>query len=508
MKLFYRICTSVVMGAAAMVTLPAQTFTTIFNFGGTNGASPAAALVQGTDGYLYGTTSGGGITGLNCGQFGGCGTVFKITPNGTLTTLYSFCSFSQCPDGAGPSAPLVQTTNGEFYGTTSVGGSPSYCTSTYFVPGCGTVFKMTPSGLLTTIYSFCSQVACADGAQPMAGLVQGMSGVLYGTTSSGGANNGGTIFKITPDGTLTTLYSFCSVSGCADGEFPLAGLVQATNGDLYGTASAGGSYASCASFNPFGSGCGTVFRLTPSGTLKTLYSFCAQSGCADGAVPGAGLVQATNGDLYGTTPNGGTGTGCGRFGCGTVFEITSGGALTTLYSFRGSADGGNPHAGLIQATDGNLYGTNNFTFPTIFKITPAGSLTTLSRIPVPPSFSGGFYPALVQDTNGGLYGTTPLGTDLRFCFGGCGTIYSLSVGLGPFVRLQPASGEVGGPVDILGNNLTGATSVSFNGSPATFRVVSHSLITTNVPPGATTGSVEVTTPSGTVVSNVSFRVRQ
>ena len=510
MKLFSRIYTTAMLCAATAIILPAQTYTTLFSFGGTNGLSPAA-LVQSTDGYLYGTTFGGGINGSTgpCASIDGCGTVFKITPNGTLTTLYSFCGFSQCPDGAVPNAPLVQAVNGDFYGTTSGGGSSSYCTSAYYyyAPGCGTVFKMTASGLLTTIYNFCSQVACADGAVPMAGLVRGSDGVLYGTTTSGGANNAGSIFKITLDGNLTTLYSFCSLSGCADGEVP-AGLVQATNGDLYGTTSQGGSSTYCASVNPFASTCGTVFRITPSGTFTTLYSFCAQSGCADGFFPNGGLVQATNGRLYGTTAEGGiTGTiACFFSGCGTVFKITSSGALTTVYSFTGEDDGEQPESGLIQATDGNLYGTTDqvlflspdYFWPTIFKVTPAGSLTTLVAFPagtVGPS-------ALVQDTNGYFYATTDSGGTA-----GAGTIYRLSVGLGPFVKLQPASGEESDPVDILGNNLTGATAVSFNGTPASFKVISNALIQANVPSGATTGKVRVRIPGGTLVSDVSFQVR-
>jgi uncharacterized repeat protein (TIGR03803 family) len=281
-------------------------------------------------------------------------------------------------------------------------------------------------------------------------------------------------------------------------------LVQAPNGEFYGTTVGGGSSPYCASVNPFGTGCGTVFKVTPSGTLTTLYNFCAQSGCADGVGPYAGLVQATNGRFYGTTALGGI---C-YSPCGTVFAITSSGTLRTLYDFTGGSDGASPYSGLIQATDGNLYGTTTGTSsPTIFKITPAGSFTMLSDLYVPPDFFGGYYPAPVQDTNGDIYGTTPLGTDLGFCFGGCGTIYSLSAGLGPFIKLQPASGAVGERVDILGSNLTGATAVSFHGTPAIFKVVAKTLIQAKVPSGATTGKVQVTTPRGTLASDVNFEVQ-
>src|ERR1035441_9232070 len=170
---------------------------------------------------------------------------------------------------------------------------------------------------LTTIHRFCSQSGCPDGYYPLAGLVQATNGGLYGTTSGGGTDSAGTIFKITPGGTLTTLYSFCPQTNCTDGAGPQAGLVQAANGDLYGTSSFGGAHGS-----------GTIFKITPGGTLTSLYNFCSQSGCTDGQYPDAGLVQAANGDLYGTTQGGGA-----QFGRGTIFKITPGGTLTTLYDF-------------------------------------------------------------------------------------------------------------------------------------------------------------------------------
>src|ERR1039457_6208053 len=185
----------------------------------------------------------------------------------TLTTIHRFCSQSGCPDGLQLVAGLVQATNGDLYGTMSGGATNS----------AGTIFKITPGGTLTTLYSFCSQTNCTDGGVPYTGLVQAANGDLYGTTQVGGANDGGTAFKITPSGTLTTLYSFCSQTNCADGAYPYAGLVQLANGDLYGTTYSGGN-----NYN------GTVFKITPTGTLTTLYSFCSQTNCADGAYPYAG----------------------------------------------------------------------------------------------------------------------------------------------------------------------------------------------------------------------------
>ncbi len=477
-------------------TAQAQTFTTIFSFNGSNGADPVAGLLQGTDGNLYGITGSSSIS---------YGTVFKITPGGTETTLYTFCTQTNCPDGSDPRAGLVQAGNGSLYGTTFAGGTGTFCSFSF---GCGTVFRITLDGTLTTLYNFASQ--SGDGVFPGAGLVQASNGNLYGTTSGGGANGGGTVFEITPDGTLTTLYSFCSQSDCTDGGSPWGALVQATNGSLYGTTSYGGATnSSLCSY----SSCGTVFKITPSGTLTTLYSFCSQAGCTDGNYPTAGLVQAIDGNLYGTTYTGGANDGCFLGTCGTVFKITPTGTLTTLYSFCSQSnctDGENPWVGLIQATDGNLYGTtpyggaNGPDDGTIFKITPGGTLRTLYSFCSQYGCTDGSWPlALVEDTNGSLYGTTDSGGAI-----GYGTVFSLSMGLAPFVETQPTLGPVGIPVKILGTNLTGATSVTFNGTPAVFNVLSPSLIGARVPAGATTGTVQVVTPGGTLSSNVPFRVRQ
>src|ERR1039457_1003185 len=341
-----RACAVLVLCATTAIALPAQiaTLTTIHRFcsqsGCPDGANPWAGLVQATNGGLYGTTYYGGTN--------SAGTIFKITPGGTLTTLYSFCPQTNCTDGFGPQAGLVQAANGDLYGTNGGGANSS-----------GAGFKITPSGTLTTLYSFCSQGVypyCTDGLNPDAGLVQAANGDLYGTTAGGGANSRGTVFKITPGGTLTTLHSF----NYTDGEGPIAGLVQATNGDLYGTTGGGGA-----------KGYGTVFKITPSGALTMVYSFCSQTNCADGANPWAGLVQAANEDLYGTTNSGGAN---GDYGFGTVFKITPSGTLTTLYSFcsqTNCTDGEGPGAGLVQAANGDFYGTTvrggNTGYGTVFK---------------------------------------------------------------------------------------------------------------------------------------------
>jgi len=478
-----------VLCAMAALDLSAQTFTTLFSLDVTDGAEPAAGLVQATNGDLYGTTFLGGAGTGSC-IFGGlgCGTILQIMPTGTLVALHSFCSLSDCSDGVAPFGGLVQAANGDLYGTTTEGGAN----------GGGTVFKITPSGTLTTLYSF------ARGSYPSAGLVQAANGDLYGTTSYGGAIAPyGTVFKITPSGSLTTLYSFCSQPGCVDGDLPVAGLIQATNGDFYGTTFDGGANGSY----------GTIFKITPSGTLTTLYSFCSQPGCTDGAFPYAGLVQGSDGSLYGAAAGGGVDNCPDSLvppGCGTIFKITPSGELTTLYSFcsqTGCTDGTYPHGGLVQATNGDFYGTTGFGgasgYGTVFKVTPVGSLTTLYSFCSQSNCTDGSVPesSLLQATNGNFYGTTSAGGDE-----GAGTIFSLSVGLGPFVETQTNSGRVGAAVKILGSDLTGATSVTFNGTPAAFTVASRYSITTTVPSGATTGKVEVVTPSGTLSSNVAFQV--
>jgi uncharacterized repeat protein (TIGR03803 family) len=255
-------------------------------------------------------------------------------------------------------------------------------------------------------------------------------------------------FKITSQGVLTVLHSFDN----ADGAAPLAPLVEAANGKFYGTASNGGANAAG----------GTVFELTPSGAFTLLYSFCAQTSCTDGNSPFAGLIQAVGENFYGVTIGGGSVDCTGHAavaGCGTVFKMTPDGAVTTIYDF--------------DKTDGEA----------------------------PVS-------ALVQHTNGIVYGVTDSGaTNRSTCIFGCGTVFSETVGAKPFVAMLPASGAVGAAIDILGTDLTGATSVTFNGVAAEFSVASATEIKTTVPAGATTGTVEVVTPTQTLKSNVQFRVR-
>jgi len=397
---------------ASAIASRAQSFTSLVSFDEANGDNPYSALVQGANGNFYGTTAS---------EYGtGYGTVFEMTPAGDVTTLYNFCSLTNCIDGAYPVSGLTQARNGNFYGTTNAGGINDY----------GTVFEITPAGRLTTLYSFCSQTNCADGIYPVAGLVQATNGNFFGTTAYDGANGGGTIFEITAAGKLTTLYSFCSQTNCADGEIPFGTLIQAKNGSFYGTTYSGGANRNY----------GTVFELSWAGGVTTLYSFCSQTNCADGDSPYGGLVQAANGYFYGATANGGTSTGsCDGYGCGTVFEISAAGKLTTLYNFCSKAncvDGEIPTTGLLQARDGNLYGTTAYGGTnclshgsysgcgTVFEITPTGKFTSLHSF---DSTDGSNPQAPVfQATDGTFYGTTLEGGSGSACTGGCGTVFSFS----------------------------------------------------------------------------------
>jgi uncharacterized repeat protein (TIGR03803 family) len=448
---------------------PAQTFNTLTSFDGTDGAALESTVVQGTNGNFYGTTTAGGLYGmLGCSPCLSGGTIFEITPGGSLTTLYNFCAQPNCIDGSGPSSALVETSNGTFWGVTNGGGANGY----------GTVFKIAPGGTPVTMHSFDN----TDGAYAV-GLMQGSDGNFYGTTEGGGLEQyAGTIFKITPAGVFTTLHKFCSEKNCRDGSTPYVGLVQARDGNFYGTTISGGPYG------------GVIFKITAGGKYTVVNNLGV---FGDGCYPSSVMVQATDGYLYGTF------SGCGVNNGGTFFKMTTGGELTNLYEFCiGCADGRGPAGTFVLATDGNFYGTTNGGLgdqdSTIFQMTPAGTLTTLYTF----DDSGNSIPAgLIQATNGTLYGTTYRGGT-----GGDGMIFSLSVGLGPFAQTLPTSGKVRSSVLILGNNLTGTTGVSFNGTAATFTVENDTEIKTTVPAGATTGYVTVSTPTGVLSSNVPFGV--
>jgi uncharacterized repeat protein (TIGR03803 family) len=291
-------------------------------------------------------------------------------------------------DGYDCVAGLVRDKNGNLYGTTHAGGASLS----------GTVFKVTPAGTETLIYSF---TGGADGSTPEAGLLQDAQGNLYGTTSGGGAHHFGTVFKVTQAGVEKVLHSF---AGGKDGAGPYAGLVRDKKGNFYCTTAGGGA-----------NGAGTVFKMTPTGTVTVLHSF--QLGRKDGWWPKAGLVLDASGNLYSTTFEG------GAFGKGTVFEVTPTGTHKILYSFGRDPDGNQVYAGLVTDGQGNLYGTTSAGGTsgsgTIFKVTPSGKETILY------SFKGtdgrAPYAALVRDVQGNFYGTTSGGGAHGF-----GTVFKLT----------------------------------------------------------------------------------
>jgi uncharacterized repeat protein (TIGR03803 family) len=391
-------------------TAHAQTLTTLANFNGTNGSYPSTQLVatkythhwvQHTNGNFYGTAPfGGSNTTANGGL--GAGTVFQVTPSGALTVIYNFCSIggSACTDGSTPQGALALGTDGNLYGTTYLGGAH----------GVGTVFKITTSGALTTLYNFGSQANNADGANPYGALTLGNDGNLYGNTFAGGAKNDGAAFKITCGGSLTVLHSF---SG-SDGANPEGDMLQASNGNFYGVTLTGGNSTSS----------GTLFEMTTSGSLTTLWDFCSTVNCNDGSSPNVPLAQDSLGDVYGTS------AGNGANSQGTIFTYTWWGGFHTIYHFcalSNCTDGSQPIGGPIVASDFNIYGTTAtggaHNAGSVYQFTPWHQLTTLYSFCSKTNCADGETPesALVQGTNGQFYGTTSFGGTSNE-----GTAYQLS----------------------------------------------------------------------------------
>jgi uncharacterized repeat protein (TIGR03803 family) len=403
-----------------------------------DGYNPLGGLVRDEAGNLYGTTYAGGST------FGtydnGAGTVFKVDTTGHETVLHNFCSIKNCADGQLSYAGLILDSPGNLYGTTSQGGANNW----------GTVFKIDMNGKESVLYNFCSAANCADGQLPYAGLIRDDAGNLYGTTTYGGANNGGTVFKLDAAGHETVLYSFCSATNCTDGQLPYAGLIQDADGNLYGTTYGGGAIGA-ANFQG-----GTVFKLDTAGHETVLYSFCSAANCTDGKQPYAALVMDSTGNLYGTTSGGGA-HGSNTLG-GTVFELDSSGHETVLYSFCSTGgvqctDGGMPLGGLVLDSAGNLYGTASFGganvlisgsgVGVVFRVTIKGKETVLYNFCSALNCSDGFLPyaGLIQDADGNLYGTTSAGGIFDpNCAGeySCGTVFKLAPGSADlFLRIRP-----------------------------------------------------------------------
>lgn len=471
------------IGASAQTV----TFSDLTGIGtGGTGWEPYSSITQATDGNFYGTATNG--------IFGGGGNIFRMTPSGDITNLYTFmCGRSSCVNGAAPQTPPILGSDGNLYGVTAGGGHGS-CGSG------GIVYKLTLAGNLTVLYNFSN--TCSDGSWPN-GIILASDGNFYGTTVYGGVGGlPGTIFKITPSGKYTQLYSFCAQANCTDGEKPFYPPVQGNDGNFYGAANDGGTQ-----------GGGVIYKVTASGQYSVIYNFCysQQTGaCVEGSYPNA-IAKDAEGNFIGTASG-------GTSGYGIIFKITPDGQYSVLHNFAPDGVLGWPGTQLTLASDGNLYGTlmgggSGSWAPkalgAIYRVTSEGDFTPLYRFCQCGSGTG-FTPldSVFQGTDGNFYGTTAYGgigpdTDEDW---GYGTVFQYASGLGPIVETVPAIGKAGKQVLILGNHLTGTTSVNFNGMPADFTVESDAYIKATVPTGATSGTVSVVTPNGALNSNPQFVV--
>jgi uncharacterized repeat protein (TIGR03803 family) len=434
--------------AITAVPLRSQTYQDLYDFNcSTGGCNPfdSGQLTQGADGNLYGTTTDDNTT-------SGFGTIFMVTPSGTHTQLVQFNG----TNGGDPIAGLTLASDGNFYGTTAAGGS-----------GYGTVFRFTPPATLTVLHVF----NFTDGYSPEGAPVEAKDGNLYGATYPG------TTYRITlPAGTYKQLPN--NTPG-----FTFDPLLLASDGNLYGTTFNGG---------PGGSGPGTVFRMTTAGAIKVIHNFTDTGN--DGAFPDSPLTQAADGNLYGTTHDGGANNS------GEVFKLTLAGNFTTLHSFDAytgtfdlNNDGGGPVAGLLVASDGNLYGANSlggaFGNGTLFRITTGGSFTKLFDFGT--GIDSGPQPlaTLVEHTNGIYYGVTD-----GSATSGSGNFYSL-IPTNPIQILRvagPVWVKPGDPVEILGNNLNEVSRITFAGVQAQFKTGSDTYLVAQVPRSAVDGRITAT----------------
>lgn len=372
----------------------AASFDVVYMFkGGTDGASPVGGVIIDRLGNIYGATQEGGNGGCN-GP--GCGTIYKITPGGAEAVLYAFTGGS---DGSNPTNVLLLSGEGDLYGTATDGGQEGCI----YDEGCGTAFKLSPSGTFSLLHSFAGRT---DGSNPGSGLFKAGKSAFYGVTVEGGGTGCysgygcGTVYRLSRGGTETVLHSF---GDGTNGANPYGQLIADTAGNLYETA-AGGGEQNCPG------GCGTLFKLSPSGRETVLYTF---TGGADGSIPGGGLTMDTAGNLYGAAEEGGQSQDCYEVygGCGTLFKLAPDGTLTVLYVFTGGNDGASPNGPLIRDSKGSLYGTAYFGGAsgrgTIFKLAPDGTFNLLH------TFNGadGWFPlaGLSEGRDGYLYGTTQHG---------------------------------------------------------------------------------------------------
>ena len=496
-------------GAAFKIT-PKGKLTVLHSFGSQSGDQgvPVGGVTLGTDGDFWGTSEGG--------DFGGI--IWKMTGSGKLTN-FSGLGGTNNSNGIEPTAPPVQGMDGNFYGSASQGGNIKICTYSY--GGCGVIYRISPSGKGFKVIHTFDQF---NGANPDSPVTLGTDGNFYGTTVLGGSIgktfiNDGVVFRVTPSGKYTVLHVFCSLTACADGENPYDGLVQASDGNFYGTTYFGGK-----GLLPYG----VVFKITPGGKLTVLYNFCSLAACADGSNPYGGLVQGTDGNFYGATVYGGTHT------YGTLYQITPQGKHTVLYNFD-STTGAYPETTLALNTNGILYGdtyeggsgVNGVFFSLSMNLKPSVSMVnwygevaqTVEILgqglkgTTAVSFNGTAATTFTVVSDTYLTAVVPSGTTPGFVTvttpGGRLTS-NRQFRVLPFIKsFSPPNGAVGTPVTINGTSFTGTTKVTFGGVKATvFTVVSDIEITANVPSGAKTGKIQVTTPTGTATSATDFTVTQ
>jgi uncharacterized repeat protein (TIGR03803 family) len=436
------------------------TFTTLHTFSSdSDGDAPYAALLQGVDGNLYGVNTTGGRSDN--------GTIFRIQPSGNGYTVLN--TFTQSNQGNTPEGGLVQASDSNFYGATSLGGANNL----------GTLYQVIPAtGKLNTLFAFASG---DPGSNPVGALIQGIDGYLYGTTEYGGEFGYGTVFRT--DISTSATGTLAEIDGGTAGINPESDLIQARDGNFYGTTSSGGA-----------ENLGTFFRVTPGGAFTTLYTF---QGSTDGGNPLRGVVQGSDGLFYGIADQGGAG------GAGVIFQLTVSGnaaTLNPLYAFQPlSGDGTDPIGKLIQASDGNFYGTTSTggasSDGTIFRVNVAGNFTTLYNFS-DDGDGGDPIAGLTQGSNGKLYGTTAGEADSS------GTIFVVDLSLSapvPQANLfTPASAIAGTTINIQGAHFVGTTAVSFeaaNGQTVaakSFSVASGTFLSAVVPTGAVTGNISVT----------------